>query len=241
MQDDEKFDPVLVENLRSSPRVSDMVYRALRKSILSGKIKPGEWLKEKVLASELGVSRTSVRAGLRHLIADGLAVQEPYKGVRIVSIPVEEMQQVLSLRAILEGMAHEIAAEKLSPEELRRMRELLPLTLEPSTLDGEKLEETRQANREFHWIAIRASGQRHLIHLLEYLWNLAPTDMLVSILSEEDMLSLQEADLKAHTELLKALEAGDGRRAREINELHVKPAIQRIQGVIERETLKEGK
>lgn len=227
MTEDYDFDPTLVENLRSSPRVSDMVYQALRKSVLSRKIRPGEWLKEKVIARELGVSRTSVREGLRRLIADGLAVQEPYKGVRIVSVPVDEMQEVLSLRALLEGRVLELAADRLSKEDLRRMRELLPQTIAPETLEGEKLDETRRSNREFHWIPIRASGQRHLIHLLEYLWNLAPTDMLVSNLSVEDQLSLRQADLTAHTQLLEALEAGDGRLAREINEFHVHPAMKR--------------
>ena len=226
MTKDRKFDSEFVDRIQSSPRVSDVAYRALREAVISRKIAPGERLREEPLARELGVSRTSVRDALRRLIADGLAVQEPYKGVRAIAVPVEEMVQVLSLRALLEGRALELAAGKIPRQDLQRMRELLPMTIEPMALDD--LAETRRNNREFHWLAIRACGERHLIHLLEYLWNLAPTDMLASNMTEDDRLSLREADLSSHAQLLEALEAGDGRRAREINELHVLPAIKRL-------------
>ncbi len=222
-----KFDSEFVDRIQSSPRVSDVVYRALREAVISRKIAPGERLREEPLAHELGVSRTSIRDALRRLIADGLAVQEPYKGVKAIEVPVDEMVQVLSLRALLEGRALELAAGRISRQDLQRMRELLPKSVEPLTFDNPN--ETRRCNREFHWIAIRACGERHLIHLLEYLWNLAPTDMLVSRLTEEERLSLRDADLSSHTQLLKVLEAGDGRRAREINERHMHPAMKRLE------------
>ena len=104
----------------SKSRRSDLAYQAIREAIAFGHIKPGEWLRQEALADELNVSQVTVREALSRLVAEGLAVHIPYKGVKAVLLPPAELRDVYELRALLEGFAVELAAERISPEELRK-------------------------------------------------------------------------------------------------------------------------
>ncbi len=58
-----------------------------------------------------------------------LLVQEPFKGVRALAIRPEEIKEIFDVRALLEGHAVELAASRISLEELARMEDLLPSTV----------------------------------------------------------------------------------------------------------------
>lgn len=215
------LNPKMVDRLKEAPRLSDMAYEAIREAIASRRIKPGEWLREEALAQEMGVSRPTVRDALTRLVAEGLAVHEPYKGVRTLAIRTEDVVDVYEMHALLEGLAVELAASRLSDEELAQMRELLPNTVPGADLHS--VERAREANREFHWIAIRASGRRHLMRHLEQLWELIVTYALLHTGTER--VESAKQDLAHHTALIEALEARDGKRARETITEHLEHGL----------------
>jgi len=55
--------------------LSEKIYKELLRRIVGGELKPGSTVKEELLASELGVSRTPVREALARLERDGLIVR----------------------------------------------------------------------------------------------------------------------------------------------------------------------
>ena len=59
----------------------------------------------------MGLTQVTVREALSRLVADGLAVQEPYRGVRALSVSQHEVEGVLQMRAMLEGWSMEDADE----------------------------------------------------------------------------------------------------------------------------------
>lgn len=213
------FDQETIHQLNEISRKSDFVYSAIRKAIVYRRIKRGEWLREGTLAEELGVSRTMVRDALTRLTAEGLAVEEPYKGVRAASVSPAEIEEVYMIRARLESWAFEVAASQLTPEELARMRELLPHSVAYANL--REFETTREANRQFHWIPIRATKKRHLIRLLEQLWEIMPTYIYYVELSEAERVQLAETELRQHTDILQALTDGNGKLAGELIQQHI--------------------
>jgi DNA-binding GntR family transcriptional regulator len=213
------FDQDTIKRVASMNRKSDFVYEAIRKAIVYRRIKRGEWLREASLSEELGVSRTMVRDALTRLTAEGLAVEIPYKGVMAASVSAEEIEEVYKIRAKLEAMAFEIAADLVTVQDLDAMRRLLPESVAHADLYD--FEKTREANHEFHWIAIRATRKRHLIRLLEHIWEFMPTYVFYSELSEAERIELADNEMAQHKAILDALEARDGKRANELVEQHI--------------------
>jgi DNA-binding GntR family transcriptional regulator len=210
-------EPIRIEG--EPKRLSDAVFDTLRKAITDGKLPPGEWLRQEALAEELGVSQITVREALHRLVGEGLCVRVPYKGVRVIAPSVEDLEDIYAIRGLLEGLAAELAARCISPEELDEMRELLPATV--VSADPESVERAREANRDFHEIVIRASHRRFLIQLLRQIWDwFDPLILYARTLKTEGGAEIRErlgeADRHQHTRLLQALEAGNGPRARQV-------------------------
>lgn len=205
--------------------LSESAAEALRKAILNGQLKPGEWLRQEALAEEMGISQMTVRDALNQLVGEGLAVRIPYKGVRVVSLDVEDIENICAMRGLLEGLAAKLAAENITPEELEQMRKLLPETT--ISAERESVERARDANREFHEIAIRACRRPFLIRLLKQLWDWLGPYMLYGVAfqvteeAREEMLKYSERDLERHVQLLEALEARDGEQARSVVEKYM--------------------
>lgn len=223
MPDEPILDPELVARLDSASRRTDLAYAAIRDAIARGRIRPGDWLRQETLADELRVSQVTVRAALSRIVADGLAVHVPYRGVRAVLLPIEELEDVYELRAVLEGFAFRLAADRLSAAELAQMRKLLPATVvdaAPDSVDG-----AWTANWDFHMIAIRASGRRHLARILEQLMHLTNPYVLLSVGSDEARLAAAAWELEAHSAIVDALAARDGKLAETLIAEHLLGAL----------------
>jgi DNA-binding GntR family transcriptional regulator len=249
MPERRRLDHTLVERVKDTPSLSDAAYKSIRAAITNGTLEPGAWLREQALARELGVSRITVRDALARLVAEGLAVRVPPKGVRAVVLPLEELQDIYEMRALLEGMAVELAAARISTRELARMRRLashLPTDARP-----ESIVRAQQENREFHWIAISASGRHHLTRVLSQLLDLTFSYLRLSGSQEEGREAGSHAGLrhghanapealemdfeqfqallatsaKEHMQLVEALEARDGKRARELVMEHMQHTL----------------
>jgi len=122
------FQPADVRSLR------DLAYDDIRDAILSGALAPGQRVKERDVAEQMGISTTPVKEALRRLEQEGLVVSQPRRGAvvsTLVRIPVEEVQEV---RGMLEAMAARLAATRMTDAELARlaaiMEEMTRLTME---------------------------------------------------------------------------------------------------------------
>jgi len=202
---------IVIQHTRES--LAEGVFRALRKAILDGEFEPGEWLRQESLADELNVSQATVRDALNQLVGEGLAHRIPYKGVHVAKLSPAELEDIYAMRAVLEGLAAQSAANKISTEALQKMREILPDTF--VTDDPESIPSAREANRLFHEIFIEASQRRFLIRTLHQILDWIDPLMLYSKTKKteiglETRVKWGERDRIQHTRLINALEAGDG-------------------------------
>jgi len=122
------FQPADIRSLR------DLAYDDIRDAILSGALAPGERVKERDVAEQMGISTTPVKEALRRLEQEGLVVSQPRRGAvvsTLVQIPVEEIEEI---RGMLEAMAARLAATRMTDAELSRLQaiveEMTRLTLE---------------------------------------------------------------------------------------------------------------
>lgn len=204
------LEPEVIAQVRRVTSLPDLAYEAIRQAVVTGRLKPGEQLRQQALAEELNVSQRTVREAFSRLIAEGLVAHSPYRGVRVATLPPDELVDVYETRALLQGLAVELAAGRLSEQDLARMRELLPLT----AMESGSAAEAWTTAREFHLIPIRASGRRHLARLLEQLLDLSNPYSVFHPGQLPEAGTWQQAEYEGHRAILEALEARDGARAR---------------------------
>ena len=216
----------------SNPLLSTLTYEAVREVILSGEIPPGQWLRQEPLAERLGVSQATVREALKQLVSEGLAIHVPHKGVKAVMLSVDDLEDIYDIRAFLEGLANRLAAARISKTELSKMRKILPHTVVTAT--SQSTDTAREANQEFHWIAIRACGRTYLTRMLAQAWGLMDPYMVYGRFLNgerglEERIEASELDLNDHAELLKALESKDGEAAQAVTKEYVHRSFREIE------------
>lgn len=108
-------------------RVTDVV----REAILRGDLEAGRRLTERELGELTGVSRTSLREALRSLQAEGLVERSEARGVRVALLNEAVVGELYDVRAPLEATAVELCTEKISDDQVMRLRSLiLPLDVD---------------------------------------------------------------------------------------------------------------
>src|SRR5690606_8527759 len=91
----------------------------LREMVLRGEFEPGERLLTVPLAERLGVSRTPIRLALERLAQEGILEAGPGGGFTVRSFTLSDIWDAVEARAVLEGAAARLAAERLrDPAEL---------------------------------------------------------------------------------------------------------------------------
>ena len=145
----------------------DVVFKTLRQSILTGELKPGERLMEIHLAEKLGVSRTPIREAIRQLELEGLVVMLPRRGAQVAHITEKSMSDVLEVRLALDELAVELACERITDEEIERLREAC-LEFEKA-VDSSDIRAITSADVAFHDIIYAASRNNRLVQMVNNL------------------------------------------------------------------------
>jgi len=104
--------------------VADQVAAVLRQQILAGELRPGTPLREVPLAASLGVSRNTMREGMRILAIEGLLKRYIHRGVSVAQLSRKDVQEIYHLRRMLEIPAI-LAARPPCPEILDKMASLV--------------------------------------------------------------------------------------------------------------------
>lgn len=140
------------------------IYDELRKQMQRGELRPGDRLVEDRLASDFGVSRNPVREAIRMLSADGLVEVNARRGVYVAVPDPAKMQEMVEIRALLEGHNARLAARRGNPRLLASAGRILERG--QSALEKEKVASLGRLNDEFHSALARASENETLGEML---------------------------------------------------------------------------
>lgn len=157
-------------DIQSHRPLREIVYEELRSLILTGKIKPGTRMMEIELAEDMGVSRTPIREAIRKLEKEGLVVIEPRKGAYASEVSVKDMEDILEVRANLEGLAAYLAAERMTDAEKKALDEIKEKF--EQAVDEGNMAEMISNDTKFHHMIVESSRNNHLIHMVEQLQEL---------------------------------------------------------------------
>ena len=208
---------------------ADTAYATIRASILNGTFAPNARLKETELVEFCGVSRTPVREALRRLAAEDFVVIQPNQGAQVKSWSADDLDDLFSLRALLEGYAAERAAHLISAEELETIAcsiEEMDDALGADVPQSEKIAQFLRLNRVVHETIWRASGSARLVRMLGHLVEQA----LMAHTAQRFSLERVRQSHLHHQELLRALKARDGPWAESIMRSHIHAARQALDG-----------
>lgn len=188
-----------------NPKLSDIAFASLREAIINGLFPPGTRLVEQDIAEQLGISRIPVREAIQMLVDEGLMIKEPRRGAYVPTYSEVELEEIYSLRIVLERFVIERVMANWSPQAKTRLQAIVD-AMEQAAEAGDKLQ-VSQLDTKFH----------------ETLWDLANHHLLLELVSElrvriirflaEANTTLSPSELTAHAQthqsVLDALSSGN--------------------------------
>ncbi len=156
----------------------DRAYEAIRGDILSGRLAPGERLREEELTRQIGVSRTPVREALRRLESDGYTTVEPNRGASVPIYSKRDVDEIYGLRALLEGHAARRAATRITQEQIAELQRIniamkKEASVETRSNDSDAHMRRSQLNQDFHNVILAASDNNRLLGIVRQLAQVA--------------------------------------------------------------------
>jgi DNA-binding GntR family transcriptional regulator len=197
------------------PSLAEHAQRVLRDDIVSGRLAPGERLTELELIERTGVSRTSVRDGVRRLEAEGLVVSHRGRGTYVAfRLSPEEALLVYDCRLTLEPYLTRRAAERITPEALAVVKRLLERL---SNTIGADPAEAGRLDAEFH-LGIYEASRSELTSVLRGYWTRIQLELSERVYTEE----MPREFASEHIAIFEAIEQRNGELAAERMLVHLK-------------------
>ena len=196
----------------------DQIYDLVRDLILSGAIKPGEVIDEKLIAHQLSISRTPVREAVKKLSDEHLVDVVAQSGTRAAKIDRHEVEQAFLIRRALETESAAQAAPRMTDTHADNLSDIL-------------LQHARAIERKLYKEAIAHDDHFHRyiaeISDLPRLWK--SVEISKAHLDRCRHLMLPRAGegvstIEHHREIIRALNSKNPERARAAMSAHLETA-----------------
>ena len=198
-------------------RASEQAYTKIRGLILSGNVLPGRPLTETGLAEAAGVSRTPVREALRRLEAELYVARTKSQRLFVADWSRDDIDEMFTLRAMLESHAAGRAALRIGPESLAELAAASDAVDDAVRANPPDIAKFVAENRRFHQIFIDAAASPRLAAMLTALVE-QPIVLRTATHYSVDELQRSARD---HGELVQALTARDTEWARSVMTAHI--------------------
>lgn len=207
--------------------IRGQVYQILRNEICSGQYLPGSWLQEAELTEHFGVSRSPVREALRQLVADGLLIEVPNKGVFVKEFTCRDIDEIFDMRLLLESYAIRKSHGRMTSARAEQLMELL-----------EKLEKTHAVGDLESYTKVDEVLHNQIVELSDNSLVKSTYERVRSMNQQFRVLSLSsrkrfDDSLVEHRRIIHALATGDLETAQRVNEEHLDLARQCIKEQLE--------
>ena len=198
------------------------VFLKLKKAIIRGDYKPGEKLIEEKIAKKMNISRTPVREALQKLAALGFVKVYPNQGIFVNQISLEDLKEVVQIRAILEGFATRIAANLIADEDIKNLEKII----EEMKIykDKDKFIEYCNSDIAFHHLILNIAKNKRLKDILNNLRDLTISFRIMSFKIPGNL----EYSLQYHIKIIEALKNRDSKSADLLAQEHVLNSISKV-------------
>jgi GntR family transcriptional regulator of vanillate catabolism len=215
---------------RAAPRAHEdasqtaRAFVGLRELLLRGEFARGERISEIPLAARLGVSRTPVRMALERLAHLGLVDVGASGGFVVREFTIDEVRDAIEVRAVLEGTAARLAAERLRDDgELEPLRRCWEQVGRHTQLSINTLGDYMDGNEAFHAAIVDLAKSEMLRRMLAHV-NSLPFAAPSAMVFPTSMLDASDATLAIaqvqHRSILEAIQRREGTRAEHLAREH---------------------
>ncbi|WP_078326110.1 GntR family transcriptional regulator [Mycobacteroides salmoniphilum] len=180
------------------PQLSEEVAGRLRASIMTGELRPGEYIRMDETAAQLGVSVTPVREALLTLRGEGLVEAVPHRGYMAAPLSRADIEDIFAQQSHLAVELAKTAAKRISPEQVDTLADL-----NDTLRNAGSSEAISMAEFEFHRFLNHVADRPKLAWFL-----LQATRYTPHLLFASDAEWTRHA-VAAHDKLIAALRAGD--------------------------------
>lgn len=188
--------------------LQERIYRELRRALMSGAVRPGQVVSSRTLAEMLGTSPMPVRDAIRRLVTEHALIALPNRTMIVPDLTEKLIDEIYKIRIVLEGLATEEAAARISKAELKELAALEDKMVE--RLSAGKIADYLEANWQFHFSIYNAAGLPQLLSLIEGLWlQIGPS------ISRQRPENHSHEISYHHRKIIDALAAGDAVAARD--------------------------
>ncbi|WP_207005003.1 GntR family transcriptional regulator [Trinickia mobilis] len=196
-------------------RLHDTVVEHLRGFIVEGVLAPGTKLNERELCETLGISRTPLREAFKVLAAEGLIEISQNRGATVSRMTEAEIRETFEVMSGLEAFSGELACQRITPAELAEIKALHYAMLACRAQND--LPGYYSRNQEIHDRINEAA--RNTVLRQTYV----AVNRRLQALRFRSNFQTQKWDsaVHDHDEMLKALDARDGKRLAEILRQHL--------------------
>ena len=196
----------MLKEINRPPTVRETVADALRNAIWRGDLKPGQPLLEAELSQSLKVARGTLREAFRVLQRERLVEEFPHRGVFVVSLSARKIEELYSLRELLEPFAVGLALKNQSygEQELWAIEQAVR-ELGEAEQCGDEIEMGR-ADVEFHLRICKPSNHELLLDILR---NLQSLTRLCIITNHRKFNPPKPVLEQEHRKILNAIRSGD--------------------------------
>nr|WP_296764691.1 GntR family transcriptional regulator [Rhodococcus sp. (in: high G+C Gram-positive bacteria)] len=193
--------PAAAPVLRRRPQLSEDVANHVRHVVMSGEVRPGDFIRLDETAAELGVSVTPVREALLTLRGEGMVELVPHRGYVVSPLTPEDIVDIFWLQGQIAVELVRRAAPKITDSviaELEGFNSSLGAAVEKG-----QAEEVEVSEFEFHRVLNRLTGASKLAWFLNNATRYTPTRLYASD------LEWGRAAVRNHEDLIEALKLGD--------------------------------
>ncbi|MQA83741.1 MAG: FCD domain-containing protein [Streptosporangiales bacterium] len=208
------------------PTAQEFVLSELRQAILSGRLAPGEPIRQDALAEQLGVSRVPLREALKILEGEGQVTYRPHRGYFVTDLSLDDLLEVYRIRQLLEGEAARRAIDRLTEEDLERLAEA-QREVDKAGAASDIMAMTT-ANRRFHFILLEAAGMPRLMRLIRILWDATDTYRAVYLGDERNRQRVS----REHDVIVSAVRSGDVELVVRVLDEHRNAAVEVLRQVV---------
>jgi DNA-binding GntR family transcriptional regulator len=206
-------------------RLSEKAYHLIKEKIITLELAPLSVIDEQALIEELDLGRTPIREALHQLAAEGLVIIAPRRGMFVADISITDLQKIFEVRMVLEGFCAQLAAQRVTKEQLAEMEAVIHEFRQVPGDDGEAL---MAIDKRFHEALYQAADNKFLAETLDRLHALSLRLWYLVL----DRLGDVRGAMKEHIEITKALKARDETRAEMLVQQHIAQFQQKIKAVL---------